>query len=206
MAGTWAIVVAAGAGHRFGGPKQFEPLAGRRVVDHAVDSALRHCDGVVVALPPDRLDSAPAAPVRVVAGGATRSDSVRAALAAVPDDAGAILVHDAARPAAPDDVWRRVIGALAAGAEVVVPALPVTDTLRRVGGSTIDRSDLVAVQTPEGFTPAVLRAAHADGAQGSDDASLAEAIGAVVVVVQGDPANLKVTTPLDLVLAEVLCR
>jgi 2-C-methyl-D-erythritol 4-phosphate cytidylyltransferase len=142
----------------------------------------------------------------VAPGGATRSASVRAGLAAVPDDADVILVHDAARPVPVPEVWQRVRAAIAAGADAAVPAVPVSDTLRELGGGTVDRSRLVAVQTPQAFRAAALRVAHAGEPEGTDDASLVEATGGRVVVVDGDPANIKITSPVDLALAELLCR
>jgi 2-C-methyl-D-erythritol 4-phosphate cytidylyltransferase len=190
---------------RFGAPKQLSVLGHQRVVDWAVDAARSHSDGVVVVLPAEALDAAPPAQA-VVAGGATRSASVRAGLAAVPAEADVIVVHDAARPVPVPEVWARVLAAVDAGADAAVPAVPVTDTLRAVGGATVDRSRLVAVQTPQAFRAAALRAAHAGGAEGTDDASLVEARGGRVVVVDGDPANVKITTPVDLELAAVLCR
>jgi 2-C-methyl-D-erythritol 4-phosphate cytidylyltransferase len=203
---VWSIVVAAGSGARFGDRKQLQPLAGRRVLDWSVDAAGRCSAGVVVVLPEDALDlQVPGADV-VVAGGATRSGSVRAGLAAVPHDASVVVVHDAARPVPVPDVWTRVLEAVAAGADAAVPAVAVTDTLREVGGATVDRARFVAVQTPQAFRAGALRAAHAGDPEGTDDASLVEATGGRVVVVDGDPANIKVTTPVDLELAEVLCR
>jgi 2-C-methyl-D-erythritol 4-phosphate cytidylyltransferase len=109
-----------------------------------------------------------------------------------------VLVHDAARPRASLDLWERVISALEMGAEAVVPAVPVVDTLRLRGGGTADRSEFLAVQTPQGFTVEALRGAHAGGAEGSDDASLFEAVGGTVVVVDGEPENIKITTAHDL--------
>jgi 2-C-methyl-D-erythritol 4-phosphate cytidylyltransferase len=134
----------------------------------------------------------------VVAGGATRSASVRAGLAAVPDDATIVLVHDAARPLASMQLWELVIAGAGAGHDAVVPAVPVVDTLREVGGATVDRTRFVAVQTPQGFRADVLRRAHASGADGTDDASLVEAIGGKVLVVDGEPENRKITTLADL--------
>jgi 2-C-methyl-D-erythritol 4-phosphate cytidylyltransferase len=131
---------------------------------------------------------------------------VRAGLAAVPADVDVVLVHDAARPVPLPGVWHRVLDAIDAGADAAVPAIPVADTLREVGGSTVDRSRFVAVQTPQAFRAAALRDAHAGEPEGTDDASLVEAAGGRVVVVDGDPANIKITTPLDLTIAEVLCR
>ncbi len=206
---AWVIVVAAGSGARFGAPKQYERLGGQRVLDRALADARAHAAGVVLVVAPDRAaDPEPAADV-VVAGGATRSASVRAGLAAVPADAEVILVHDAARPLAGADLFARVIDAVRAGAAAVVPAVPVADTIRTrpdggVPGRTLDRATLVAVQTPQGFDAAALRAAHAGEPEGTDDASLLEAAGATVVLVEGHPANRKITDPDDLAVAEAL--
>jgi 2-C-methyl-D-erythritol 4-phosphate cytidylyltransferase len=131
---------------------------------------------------------------------------VRAGLAAVPDDAAVIVVHDAARPVPVPEVWQRVRAAIDAGADAAVPAVPVADTLREIGGGTVDRARYVAVQTPQAFRAAALRAAHAGEPEGTDDASLVEAAGGRVVVVDGDASNIKITTPVDLRLAELLCR
>jgi 2-C-methyl-D-erythritol 4-phosphate cytidylyltransferase len=157
-------------------------------------------------VPPDRANDDEPLADRVVAGGATRSQSVRAGLAAVPEGATHVLVHDAARPVRLPEVWRRVLDALAGGADVVVPVVPVTDTLRERAGATVDRAQLVAVQTPQGFRADVLRLAHRDEPDGTDDASLAEAAGAKVTLVDGDPRNLKITSRVDLALAELLTR
>ena len=134
----------------------------------------------------------------VVGGGDTRSASVRAGLAAVPDDADIVLVHDAARPLASARLWERVLAAVQAGNDAVVPAVPVVDTLREVDGTTVDRTAYVAVQTPQGFRAAVLRRAHEGAPEGTDDASLVEAIGGKVLVVDGEPENRKITTAADL--------
>ncbi len=198
--------MAGGSGARFGERKQYLLLGARRVVDWSLDAARRHTDGVVLVVPADAVDLAQAGADVVVAGGATRSASVRAGLAAVPASASVIVVHDAARPVPVPAVWDRVLAAVAAGADAAVPAVPVTDTLREVGGATVDRSRFLAVQTPQAFRAAALRAAHASAADGTDDASLVEAGGGRVVVVDGDPENIKITTPVDLALAELLCR
>ena len=198
---VWAVVVAAGSGDRYGGPKQYERLGDRRVLDWSLGAARAACDGVVVVVHPDRAGADEGADA-VVAGGATRSDSVRAGLAAVPDEATVVLVHDAARPLAPAAVWRRVIEAVRAGADAVVPAVPVVDTLREVGGSTVDRSRFVAVPTPLGFGADALRSAHASGGEATDDAALVEAAGGMVLVVDGDPAAAKITRPTDLRVLE----
>lgn len=203
---TWAIVVAGGTGERFGERKQYLALGGQRVLDWALRSAADHVDGVVLVVPADAVDHPEPLADRVVAGGDTRSASVRAGLAAVPGDATTIVVHDAARPVPVPAVWARVLAAVAAGADAVVPAVPVADTLREVGGTTVDRSRFVAVQTPQGFRAEALRAAHEGDPEGTDDASLVEAAGGRVVVVDGDPANIKITTPHDLDVAALLCR
>lgn len=196
---TVGIVVAAGAGARFGRPKQFEVLDGERLVDRAVRATARACDAVVVVLPPGcAWDGPPVA--AAVAGGSTRSESVRAGLVAA-GDADRVLVHDAARPLASDELFRAVLDAIGA-ADGAVPGVPVGDTVKRVRGrqvvATLPRDELVAVQTPQAFRGPILRAAHAGGGDATDDAALVEAIGGTVVVVTGEPANFKVTSPEDL--------
>ena len=208
-AGVWAIVVAAGSGSRFGAPKQFLEIGGVRVVDRAVAAASRHAVGVVVVLPEEAEGLGGPGPaedtvVHSVVGADSRAGSVRCGLAAVPDDAEVILVHDGARPLADDELFARVVGAVRDGASAVVPAVPLADTIRRRDGGVVDRADLVAVQTPQGFVAAALRAAHASGAEATDDAGLVEADGGTVVLVDGDRRNLKITTPVDLVVAEAL--
>jgi len=198
--------VAGGSGTRFGKPKQYESLGDRRVIDWSLEVARRISDSIVLVVPAARVgDDEPLADV-VVAGGDSRSDSVRAGLAALPDDATYVLVHDAARPVPLVEVWQRVVAALQEGARAVVPVVPVTDTLRERDGGTVDRTRLVAVQTPQGFAADVLRAAHAGGGDATDDAALAEAIGAKVVLVDGDVRNIKITDASDLALAEFLVR
>jgi 2-C-methyl-D-erythritol 4-phosphate cytidylyltransferase len=208
---VWAVVVAAGRGERFGAPKQYEWLGDRRVLDWAMAGARAVASGVVLVLPPDRAGgNEPGADV-VVAGGSTRSASVRAGLAAVPPEADVVVVHDAARPLAPVAVFEAVVQAVLDGADGAVPGLPLADTVKRVAGAggdvvvaTVDRADLVAVQTPQAFRADVLRRAHAAGADATDDAGLVEAAGGKVVVVPGDPANAKLTTRHDLLAARAL--
>ena len=203
---VWSIVVAGGSGARFGERKQYLPLLGARVLDWSLRAAAAHADGVILVVPADVADAAEPGADAVVAGGDSRSASVRAGLAAVPLDAAVIVVQDAARPVPVPDVWDRVLAAVAAGADGAVPGVPVGDTLREIGGGTVDRSRFVAVQTPQAFRADALRAAHDGEPEGTDDASLVEAGGGRVVVVDGDPANIKITTPVDLALAELLCR
>jgi 2-C-methyl-D-erythritol 4-phosphate cytidylyltransferase len=201
----WAIVVAAGSGTRYGGPKQRELLAGRTLVDWALESPRSLADGVVLVVPPDEVAGAWPAVDKVVAGGSTRSASVRAGLAAVPARAEVILVHDAARPGARPETFEQVVAALAA-ADGAVPGLPVADTLRHLDGHPVDRDRVVTVQTPQAFRAAVLRRAHAGGGEATDDAGLVEAVGGRVVVVPGTPQAMKVTTREDLrVLEALLC-
>jgi 2-C-methyl-D-erythritol 4-phosphate cytidylyltransferase len=194
-------VVAAGGGTRFGAAKQFVRLGGVSVVERAVAVASEATDSVVVVLPSDAQWRAQD-PVRAVTGGETRSDSVRAGLAAVPDDTTIIVVHDAARPLATRALFALVIDAVQAGADGAIPVLPIVDTVKRVDGSvvveTVPRDDLVVVQTPQAFRADVLRAAHSERALGTDDAALVEAAGGKVVAVAGDPRNVKITVAYDL--------
>jgi len=166
-------------------------------------------DGVVLVVPPERVgDEEPGVDV-VVAGGATRSASVRAGLRAVPTDADIVVVHDAARPLAEAEHVEIVIDAVhEQHADAAVLAVPVHDTVKRVSGElvteTIDRSDLVAVQTPQAFRAEALRRAHDRGADATDDAGLVESAGGCVVVVAGDPGNLKITTQRELDMARAI--
>lgn len=164
-------------------------------------------DGVVLVVPGGHLAAdvpaadVPAADV-VVAGGATRSDSVRAGLAAVPAGADVVVVHDAARPFSSPALFEAVVAGVRAGADAVIPGLPILDTVKRVVDGrvvgTVDREGLVTVQTPQAFAAAALRRAHAGGGVATDDAALVEAAGGKVVVVPGDPANTKITLRGDL--------
>jgi len=205
--GVWGIVVAAGRGDRFGQPKQFCALVGRRVVDVSVSAMQATCEAVVVVLPAGITWDGDAV-AAAVAGGDTRSDSVRAGLRAIPADAEVVVVHDAARPLATRALFDAVIAAVRNGADAAVPGLLVADTLKRVANervvATVDRGELVAVQTPQAFRASVLRAAHAGSDDATDDAALVEAMGGSVVVVPGEPRNLKITTPDDLLVAAAL--
>jgi 2-C-methyl-D-erythritol 4-phosphate cytidylyltransferase len=204
MGSVWAIVVAAGSGSRFGAPKQFEPLGGRRVLDWSLDAARTASDGVVVVLPPASVPAGEPAADAVAGGGDTRSASVRAGLALVPEEADVVVVHDGARPLAGPDLFAAVVAAVRAGADAAVPGVAPADTLRWRTGGVADRDGLVAVQTPQAFRAAALRAAHVGEPEATDDASLVEAAGGKVVVVDGSPDNLKITNPSDLTVAEAL--
>lgn len=211
---VWVVVVAAGRGTRFGAPKHLAPLGGRPLVQWSLDAARAVGDGVVLVLPPDDVQHAEAhtevgagADV-VVAGGETRTASVRAGLAAVPDEAEVIVVHDGARPLASPALFRAVVDAVTGGADAAVPGLAVADTLKRVVHGTVTatvaRDGIVAVQTPQAFRAGVLRAAHDEGNEATDDAGLVESLGATVRVVPGEARNIKVTTTTDLEVAQAL--
>jgi 2-C-methyl-D-erythritol 4-phosphate cytidylyltransferase len=205
---VWAVIVAAGDGRRFGRQKQFASLGGRLVVEWSTTAARACVDGLVLVVPADRLSDPDvhAGADLVVAGGASRSESVRAGLAVVPADAEVILVHDAARPFASAELFRAVIAAVRAGHAGAVPGVPVLDTIKRVEdgvvASTLDRSELVAVQTPQGFRADALRLAHASQSAATDDAALLEKAGFQVVVVEGELSNRKLTDAGDLDLFE----
>lgn len=202
---VWTIVVAGGSGLRFGSRKQFAEILGRTVVQRSVDAASTASIGVVVVVPEDSVDStaieATNTQVHIIAGGATRAESVRAGLLAVPGDVAVVLVHDAARPLASPELFSRVVHAVLGGAHGVVPAVPVADTIRHKDGGVVDRSQLLAVQTPQGFDMATLRSAHAQNGDATDDATLVEALGHDVVVVEGEAANSKITDRTDLLAA-----
>lgn len=212
------VVVAAGSGQRLGAgrPKALAELAGRPLLAWCLDGVRAAGLGpVVVVGPPDALEetrhvldpAAGAGAPLLVPGGRTRQQSVDAGLAALPAGVDQVLVHDAARCLTPAAVFGRVIAALDRGATAVVPALPVVDTLRARAGGVVDRSALVAVQTPQGFTRDVLRRAHALGdPDATDDALLAERLGERVVIVDGAAEALKVTTPFDLLIADAVLR
>ena len=205
---TWAIVVAAGRGARYGGPKQYDVIGGRTVLARSVALARAACDGVVVVVPAEDAGNPVDGADRIVAGGASRAASVRAGLAALPDDAEVVVVHNAARPLAGPELWAAAIAAVVSGADAALCAVAVTDTVKRVHGedvvATVDRTELVAVQTPQAFRAAALRAAHAAGLDATDDGALVEAAGGRVVVVPGSVTNLKITHPHDLAVAEAL--
>ena len=212
------VVPAAGQGLRLGAgrPKALAELAGEALLVHAVRGlrAAPSVELVVVAAPAQELATMQAllAPydVLVVAGGATRQDSVGLALAALPARVELVLVHDAARCLTPVTVIEAVVAALRGGAQAVVPVLPVVDTIKRVDQygvvlETVDRSTLRISQTPQGFVRRLLERAHAAATAGhTDDASLVEALGVPVATVAGSPEAFKVTAPQDLILAEAL--
>ncbi|MBW1599101.1 2-C-methyl-D-erythritol 4-phosphate cytidylyltransferase [Streptomyces sp. JJ38] len=235
---TAVVIPAAGKGVRLGpgAPKALRALGGTPILVHAVRAMARARDIalVVVVAPPDGaadvrhlLDAHPlpstgqSTDVVVVPGGATRQESVRLGLEALPEHIEVVLVHDAARPLVPAETVDAVAAAVRAGAPAVVPAVPLADTVKQVEPrddgtpepvtGTPERALLRAVQTPQGFDRALLVEAHAaiaaEGEGATDDAGMVERLGKPVVVVPGHEEAFKVTRPLDLVLAEaVLAR
>ncbi|MGW0248275.1 2-C-methyl-D-erythritol 4-phosphate cytidylyltransferase [Nocardia goodfellowii] len=218
-------------------PKAFVEVGGTPMVRLAVDGLIASgvVDRIIVMVPAELVEAAVAllpafdpvgrsrdtspsgggcggflspSTVRVVVGGAERTDSVRAGIAAAPE-AAYFLVHDAARALTPPEMIARVTAELQAGHPAVVPALPVVDTIKSVDATglvtgTPDRSELRAIQTPQGFSAELLRAAYALDVHTTDDAGLVEMLGAKVRTIPGDPLAFKITTPLDLMLAEKL--
>ena len=216
---VWAVLAAAGRGERLGSdrPKAFARLAGRPLLAESLQRLEESgwIDAIVIAAPPDWeepsiLVAEEIAATKVssaVTGGESRSESVRLALEEVPEDAAVVLVHDAARPLLPEEVIERVLAPLSEGWDGVVPAVPLADTVKRVEGDrvieTLSREDLVAVQTPQAFLADTLRrAVSGDVSSATDCASLVEAQGGRVKVVDGDPRLLKVTDADDLALVE----
>jgi 2-C-methyl-D-erythritol 4-phosphate cytidylyltransferase len=207
-AGVWAIVVAAGSGERFGAEKQFLEVGGAPLYSWSVTTARNVSDRVVLVVPPAWVESLAGEAHAVVGGGPTRAASVRAGLEAVDPEAEVVVVQDAARPLASPALFRAVIEAVVRGADGAVPGVPIVDTVKRVRDAevveTLDRSELVRVQTPQAFRSDRLRAAHSAGGDATDDAHLVEAFGGRVVVVPGEDSNIKVTTRADLGAVEQL--
>lgn len=221
------IVTAAGSGARLGAavPKALVTVGERTLLEHAVARALSVADELVVTAPESHLEHVRTlvnplveqseqrdveTSLSVVRGGASRQDSVNAGLAAL-GDVDLVLVHDAARAFAPMALFRDAVAALESGHGAVIPALPVVDTIKRADAElrvtgTVDRSELWAVQTPQGFRRELLERAHTEGAGtgATDDAALVEALGEPVQLIPGHEDAFKVTTPRDLALAESL--
>lgn len=217
------IVVAAGSGSRLGhpDPKAFVAIAGRPILAHALEGVFGSAEAaqVVVVAPADWTDEARLlatevagvahGSVKVVVGSNSRQGSVAAGLAALAPGIDIVLVHDAARSLTPSSQFDAVIAAVRQTGAGVIPGLAVGDTIKRVNGglaiATVDRSELVAVQTPQGFPRRQLAAAYADAtADHTDDAALFSAAGHEVIVIEGDTLAFKITTPWDLRRAESL--
>lgn len=211
---VWAVLVAAGRGERLGldRPKAFAPLGDRILLAEPLErlEESEWVDAIVVVVPAEweeptivLAEELGAGKVTAaVAGGAKRTDSVRAGLAEVPREAAVVLVHDAARPLLPEEVIERVLTPLGEGWDGVVPALPLSDTVKRVENGavveTLPRGELVAVQTPQAFSADALRESLSGDEDATDCSALVEAKGYRVKVVDGDRRLLKVTTAADL--------
>ncbi|MHC4940187.1 MAG: 2-C-methyl-D-erythritol 4-phosphate cytidylyltransferase [Planctomycetota bacterium] len=197
------ILVAAGSGERFGRPKADVEFGGVSLLARSAAAFASFPARVAVLREPRELEG-----WTVVTGGARRRDSVANGLAALPDSVETVLVHDAARPLVSPDLVARVAEA-ARSHDCVIPAVPVTDTIKRIDGGfvaeTVDRSTLVAAQTPQAFSVALLRRALAGSAEdATDEAGLVERLGEPVYVIAGDARNLKITVPADLAVAAAL--
>jgi len=206
-----AIIAAAGSGERLGAdrPKAFVQIAGRTLLEHAYISLSSVVDEIVIAAPAGweaEVRKIVGESSKVVIGGATRSASISNALEAISPDINLVLVHDAARALASSALARRVLDALVAGEVAVIPAVPVSDTIKSITREgyvslTPDRTFLRAVQTPQGFTRSILMRAHARGEEATDDAALVEGLGEQVKVIDGEARAMKITTAQDLTTA-----
>ena len=206
-----AIIAAAGSGERFGAtlPKALITLGNRTLIEHAVAALAPIASEIVICAPAGyekQIQELVGAEIKVVVGGTTRSDSVRAGIAALSDTHKYVLVHDAARALATTDLAHRVLTALVQGESAVIPGLELIDTVKSIdaGGhvtATPERASLRRVQTPQGFDLEVLKKAHASGAQATDDGALVEALGYKVLIINGEERALKITTPSDLATA-----
>jgi 2-C-methyl-D-erythritol 4-phosphate cytidylyltransferase len=202
-----AIVLAAGTGARFGAAKQFARIGKHRLVDLSVRGVAPVAASVIVVVPEGfEWDGDGVG----VTGGATRADSVRSGLALVPEHATFLLVHDAAHPLASPALAARVVATVREGADGSVPVLAARETVAHTEGDTlgasVPRHGLVLVQMPHAFRTTVLRAAHANPVTASDDASLLQALGHRIVMVDGEAANIHVTTPSELALVDTIAN
>jgi len=210
---VWGVVLAGGGGTRFGGLKQFARLGGQRLLDRVVEVAAHSCDGVVVVLPAGHDWSGPGV---AATGGATRAESVRSGLAALPADATIACVTDAAHPLATPVLYRQVVAAVRAGADAALPGLALTDAVKELqpiggqdallglAGATLPAAGRVSAQMPMAFSVPVLLRAHEQVDDAVEDSAMVTAVGGRVVVVPGEPTNVHVTTPAELAVAEAL--
>jgi len=204
---VWAVVLAGGRARRFGALKQFAEVGGIRMVDRTVASARRTCDRVALVLPAGvAWDGEPVD--RLAVGGDHQAESMRAALATVPDDAEIVVAADPAHPLAPDRIWTDTIAAVRAGADGAVPVVPLLEVIQRVEDGrvveTLPKAGTVVTQAPQAFRAAVLRAVHADRPYPIENSGLLVERGHLVVTVPGDPGNLHVTTPEELLVVQRL--
>jgi 2-C-methyl-D-erythritol 4-phosphate cytidylyltransferase len=217
-ASVWAIVLAGGGGNRFGGLKQFAELSGQTLLDRVVQLAGKSCDGVVVVLPAAQAQDGQydQAGQIIATGGATRAESVRSGLAALPPGATIVVITDAAHPLASAILYERVIAAVRAGADGALPGLPLADAIKRLepvgsdatllglAGATTAAGGNVSAQMPMAFRRQALHDAHARIGDAVEDSAMVTAAGGRVVVVPGEPTNVHVTTPAELAIAVAL--
>ncbi len=203
---VWTVVVAAGGSSRFGSDKQKVTIGHKTVLECAVSTAGTVGSVVVVGKAEfieeiEKTFSSNQSVEAVVAGGSTRTASVSAGLLAVPNTAEIILIHDGARPLASQVLFNRVIDVVNGGVDAVVPGIEISDSLRSVRGHEVNRSEVVAVQTPQGFKASAVRTAYLNKDEFTDDASKVEATGVKVEIIEGETNNLKITHPVDLLVA-----
>jgi 2-C-methyl-D-erythritol 4-phosphate cytidylyltransferase len=209
---VWGVVLAGGGGTRFGGLKQFAVLDGKTLLERVVDIAAERCDGVIVVLPSGHEWSGKGTRAT---GGATRAESVRSGLRALPEDAEIVCITDAAHPLATPVLYERVIAAVRAGADAALPGLPLTDAIKKlegesspeilgVAGATTPAGGSVSAQMPMAFSVPVLLRAHSEIEDAVEDSGMVAAVGGRVVVVPGEPTNVHVTTPAELIVAQAL--
>lgn len=216
-----AIIPAAGSGERLGAgtPKALVEIQGITLIERAVHNLSKVAETIVIAAPEGYQDnfrqlfsaSQPGLNITIVTGGMLRSESVANALQAIPPEINYVLIHDAARAFAPSALAEQIAAELAHGEKAVVPAIAVVDTIKVVDSKnyvleTPDRMSLRAIQTPQGFTRDVIIAAHADGADATDDAALVSKLGIAVKVIAGHPLARKITTIDDLAWARELAE
>ena len=204
----WTVLVAAGEGLRFGSKKQLAELAGMPVLLHSTLNASSVSDGIVVVTSADDIDFVRSCLKsidqvhEIVEGGATRSESVSCGLEKVPHDSEIVIVHDAVRPLASQDLFELVVDKVRNGAEAVVPVVPIADSLRSIDGKQINRDEVLIVQTPQAFNASLLRKAYSSYKEATDDSSLVELAGGIIDFVDGDVSNLKITVKSDLLIVE----
>lgn len=206
---SWVIIVAAGSGVRFGQLKQFLLLEGKQVIEWSLQAVKPLKLGVIVVLPPG-VDAPDLDGVDYfVEGGKTRAESVKRGIDLVPADAEIVLIHDAARPMASTELFASVIKAIQNGADAAVPGLAVSDTLKKVQGDkvqTVPREEFILSQTPQSFKAQVIRKAHESIIEATDDAALVEELGMKIHIVKGEPYNIKITYPHDLILMSCIIK
>ncbi len=208
---VWTVIVAAGGSSRFGSDKQRVRIGEKTVLELSVTAAGSVGSVIIVTKAEfvteiEKTFSSNQDVKSVVAGGSTRTASVSAGLTAVPKTAEIVLVHDGARPLASQTLFKRVADEINNGVDAVVPAIEIGDSLRSTRGYEVNRSEIVAVQTPQGFKASTLRAAYLNQDEFTDDASKVEAEGVKVEIIKGEPNNLKITHPVDLLVARQILK